>query len=132
MDCPFCAPRLEQEQRVVLSNDHCLLLEWRERQVALGDALLLVPRDHRPTVFDLTPEEWAATHELLGRAKDHLDRHAAPDGYNVGWNCGRVGGQDIFHAHLHVIPRHRDEPLAGQGIRYHLKQPLNARPRQAH
>jgi histidine triad (HIT) family protein len=27
----------------------------------------------------------------------------------------------MFHAHLHVIPRHKDEPLAGRGIRYWLK-----------
>ena len=49
----------------------------------------------------------------------------APDGSNVGWNCGRVGGQEVFHAHLHVIPRFRQEPLAGHGIRSHLKSELN-------
>jgi hypothetical protein len=33
----------------------------------------------------------------------------------------------VFHAHLHVIPRFADEPLAGRGIRYALKQPTNRR-----
>lgn len=51
-----------------------------------------------------------------------------PDGYNVGWNSGAVAGQEVFHAHLHVIPRFADEPLAGRGIRYALKQPTNRRP----
>ena len=56
-----------------------------------------------------------------------LKRTLEPQGYNVGWNCGPVGGQEIFHAHLHVIPRYQDEPLAGKGIRYWLKQEINVR-----
>ena len=33
--------------------------------------------------------------------------------------------QEVFHAHLHVIPRFRQEPMAGQGIRSHLKSEAN-------
>jgi histidine triad (HIT) family protein len=54
-----------------------------------------------------------------------MDERYHPDGYNVGWNCGAVGGQIAMHAHLHVIPRFRQEPYAGRGIRYWLKQPEN-------
>ena len=32
-----------------------------------------------------------------------------------------------FHAHLHVIPRFADQPLAGQGIRSHLMSDANRR-----
>ena len=56
-----------------------------------------------------------------------MDATCDPDGYNVGWNCGAVGGQSLMHAHLHVMPRFRQEPLAGQGIRALLqvrRQPL--------
>ena len=67
-----------------------------------------------------------ATFRLLLRVKVWMDAELSPDGYNVGWNCGRVGGQEVFHAHLHVIPRFRQEPLAGQGIRSHLKSEANS------
>jgi histidine triad (HIT) family protein len=63
----------------------------------------------------------------LQQVKALLDRQYAPDGYNLGWNCGQVAGQNVFHAHLHVIPRYGDEPLAGKGIRYWLKQETNKR-----
>jgi diadenosine tetraphosphate (Ap4A) HIT family hydrolase len=56
-----------------------------------------------------------------------LDQKFRPDGYNLGWNCGIVGGQEVFHAHLHIIPRFKDEPYAGRGIRYWLKQESNKR-----
>jgi diadenosine tetraphosphate (Ap4A) HIT family hydrolase len=36
-------------------------------------------------------------------------------------------GIEDYYAHLHVIPRYADEPLAGKGIRYWLKQPANKR-----
>jgi diadenosine tetraphosphate (Ap4A) HIT family hydrolase len=64
---------------------------------------------------------------LLQRVKALLDIAYQPQGYNVGWNCGQVGGQSVFHAHLHVIPRYQDEPFAGRGIRYWLKQVDNSR-----
>ena len=63
---------------------------------------------------------------LLQQARALLDERYQPDGYNVGWNSGAVGGQEVFHAHLHVIPRFRDEPLAGQGIRHALSRPRTA------
>ena len=40
---------------------------------------------------------------------------------------GGLGGQKIFHAHLHVVLRYKDEPMAGKGIRHWIKQPQNKR-----
>ncbi len=125
MSCPFCHPDAHDAQHVLLENAHCRLL--RKAQDVLEGAAVIVPKAHRATVFDLTEEEWAATFELLHKAKTHLDDVFAPEGYNVGWNCGEVAGQKIPHAHLHVIPRFPDEPLAGKGLRFHLKQPINKR-----
>jgi len=54
-----------------------------------------------------------------------MDEHYHRDGYNVGWNCWPAGGQIDMHAHMHVMPRFRQEPYAGRGIRFWLKQPTN-------
>ncbi|AZR73458.1 cell-cycle regulation histidine triad HIT protein [Anoxybacter fermentans] len=124
-ECPFCFPEIDQEQKIVLTNEHCMFLQ-KPQQVLIGSGVI-VPRKHRETVFDLTPEEWNSIYDLLIEVKEYLDKKYNPQGYNVGWNVGRVGGQEIFHAHLHVIPRYEDEPLAGKGIRFWLKQPENKR-----
>ena len=94
-------------------------------QGSLKHSGVIIPVAHRETVFELTEPEVVATFRLLRRVKAWMDAEFAPDGYNGGWNCGRVGGQELFHAHLHVIPRFRQEPLAGQGIRAHLKSEAN-------
>lgn len=82
--------------------------------------------------FDPTPEERAATSDLLREAQALLDRDYRPRGYTVGRNRGQVGGQEIFHAHLHVIPRYEDEPFAGRGRRSWLNSAENARPSRQH
>lgn len=111
---------------MVLKNTHCLFLQPSE-PVLVGSGLV-IPKRHCETVFDLTADEWQETFALLQQVKALLDQQYAPNGYNIGWNCGQVGGQEVLHAHLRVIPRYRDEPFAGRGIRYWLKQEANRRP----
>jgi diadenosine tetraphosphate (Ap4A) HIT family hydrolase len=89
---------------------------------------VIIPVAHRSSPFDFTPEEWAATHELLLKAKAAQDERLAPDGYTLIWNCFSEVGQPPNHAHLHVIPRFDDEPFADRGGRSAIKVPKNRRP----
>lgn len=124
-DCVFCSIENDLEQQIVLSNQYCVFLQ-KPQEVLIGSGVI-VPKEHRKTVFDLSEQEWGATFELLQEVKEYLDSKYKPQGYNIGWNVGNVGGQEIFHAHLHVIPRYEDEPMSGKGIRYWIKQPQNKR-----
>jgi histidine triad (HIT) family protein len=124
MDCPYC-PIREPEQKVVFENDLVLFLQDERYQGALRHSGVIIPIQHRETLFDLSDAEIAATFQLLARVKEWMDRRFSPDGYNIGWNCGRIGGQEVFHAHMHVIPRFQQEPLAGKGIRALLKSDAN-------
>src|ERR687895_357788 len=124
MDCVYC-PLRDEEHHVIFRTELVAFLQAPAHQGALKHSGIIIPLEHRETVFDLTEQELLATFRLLTRVREWMDARFAPDGYNVGWNCGRVGGQEIFHAHMHVIPRFRQEPLAGQGIRSHLKSDAN-------
>lgn len=122
--CPYC--RLtDPEARVLFQNDLALFIEDERFQGALKHSGVIVPREHRPTVFELSEEEIVATFRLLAVVKRWMDEEFQPAGYNIGWNCGATGGQDLFHAHMHVIPRFAQEPLAGKGIRALLKSDAN-------
>ena len=88
---------------------------------------VIIPKSQVGTPFELSDKEWADTKILMQEIKAYLDEKYKPDGYNVGWNVGVAGGQEVAHAHLHIIPRYSDEPYAGKGIRYWFKQPENVR-----
>ena len=120
MSCPFCSLTVSE---IVLESDCCVFTQIQQ-SILIGSGLI-IPRSHRETVFELTQGEWIDTYELLQRVKVLLDEKYKPDGYNIGWNSGSVAGQEVFHVHLHVIPRFKDEPFAGRGIRWWLKQEEN-------
>lgn len=88
---------------------------------------VIIPKTQVGTPFDLSEQEWKDTKSLMHEIKSYLDKKYQPDGYNVGWNVGKAGGQEVAHAHLHIIPRYADELYAGKGIRYWFKQPENIR-----
>ena len=123
MNCPYCPVR--DHEKIIFQSDLVLFLQDERYQGALKHSGLIIPIQHRETLFDLSEAEITATFRLLWRVKGWMDERYSPDGYNIGWNCGRVGGQEVFHAHMHVIPRFRQEPLAGQGLRSHLKSAAN-------
>ena len=125
MQCPFCHPQVEAEP-IVGRNEHCLAINVQD-EILIGSRII-VPRQHRTSPFEMTEEEIVATFELLRTARSEMDSSMSPDGYNIGWNCGAIAGQEVLHTHLHVIPRFRDEPLAGKGIRFWIKQESNRRP----
>ncbi len=125
MECPYCVLE-EPDPKIVFGDELVRFLQDRRYQGALKHSGIIIPIAHRETVFDLTEPELVATFRMLHKVKAWMDAEFSPDGYNVGWNVGRVGGQEVFHAHLHVIPRFRQEPLAGKGIRAHLKSEANS------
>lgn len=126
-DCPFCNPALDPEQKIIFENETCYFLQHNLEQDVLEGCGVIVPKHHRIDAFALTPEEWNDSYNLLQKAKKYLDETFGADGYTLGWNVGRVSNQTIPHSHLHVIPRYKDEPLAGRGLRFWLKQPINKR-----
>jgi len=95
---------------------------------ALIGSFVIVPKSYVSTPFELSEQEWADTKKMMDVVKAYCDEKYQPDGYTVGWNVGKTAGQTVEHAHMHIIPRHRDEPFAGKGIRHWIKKDENARP----
>jgi diadenosine tetraphosphate (Ap4A) HIT family hydrolase len=89
---------------------------------------MVLPVEHRRAPWDLSVQEWTATQTLLRDMKERVSEMYGPNGWNVGWNVGEVGGQSVDHAHCHLIPRYADELYAGRGLRWWFKQPQNAKP----
>jgi diadenosine tetraphosphate (Ap4A) HIT family hydrolase len=118
---------------VYIENEWCVYASSRDPRDppdVLPGSGIIVPKAHRASAFDLTTEEWGATHELLLKAKAVQDESLAPDGYFLSWTSFPSSAEDVrgMHAHLHVVPRFDDEPLRDGGGRVGIKGADNVRP----
>jgi len=68
--------------------------------------VLVVPKRHVASFFDMTAEEQTAVLGLLNQAQRLIQNVHRPDGYNIGVNIGKAGGQSRMHVHVHLIPRY--------------------------
>jgi diadenosine tetraphosphate (Ap4A) HIT family hydrolase len=112
-NCRFCRQNKLLIDRPLLIMKHFFILgsieENRPHQA------MVVPHRHIETPFELNHEEWSEIGEALAFVKRRFSKNSA-DGFTIGWNVGAVAGQEVFHAHLHVIARFAGEPSEGLGI----------------
>jgi histidine triad (HIT) family protein len=64
---------------------------------------LLVPKAHIATLYDATPANQAALGKMLTLAGRLAREAGATDGFRTIINNGRVGHQEVYHVHMHVL-----------------------------
>jgi diadenosine tetraphosphate (Ap4A) HIT family hydrolase len=106
--CLFCTAR-------DVTRDNALAYAARDTYPVSPGHTLIIPRRHVADFFELTPEELAACMELVIAEQRAIAVELKPDGYNVGVNVGRAGGQSIRHVHIHLIPRYAGDHHRPQG-----------------
>ena len=73
---------------------------------SLGGHVMVAPYRHVDDFGDLTDKEALEIHRLAGQGIAALADVYGPQGYNLGWNLGRIAGAGVVdHIHLHVVPR---------------------------
>jgi diadenosine tetraphosphate (Ap4A) HIT family hydrolase len=108
MECELCTPA-----DVVLDDD---LAYVRHDSNALSRGhVIVVPRRHVANFFDMTAGEQASVLALLNAAQRKIQAEHAPDGYNIGVNIGKAGGQARMHVHVHLIPRYAGDVADPRG-----------------
>ena len=65
--------------------------------------LLLIPKAHRASLYDYGPDDAPLLGRLLALAPRLAREHGAPDGFRTIINTGRIGRQEVYHLHVHVI-----------------------------
>jgi histidine triad (HIT) family protein len=115
MSCVFCdivaghapASILFQDERTITFLDH--------RPVTPGH-MLVVPRRHAAFLADLDPEDGAQLFRVGQRGAAALRASSLRcEGVNFHLADGEVAGQEVFHVHLHVLPRFTGD---GFGLRF--------------
>ena len=108
--CVFCELWDGQDKRIFFKNSVCYVIADR-LPVSFGH-LLVIPNKHYADMFE-APDDVIA--ELFKTAKAFgtiLMKSLTADGINLTVNNGSAAGQDVFHLHVHVIPRYSDSDFS--------------------
>jgi ATP adenylyltransferase len=104
--CVFCLAAAADDDAalVVHRGTHAFVL-LNKYPYASGH-LMIAPYRHLGDFAALSDEEALEMHRLAERGMAALAETFAPQGYNLGWNLGRIAGAGVVdHVHLHVVPR---------------------------
>jgi ATP adenylyltransferase len=68
--------------------------------------LMVAPYRHVGEFSELGDGEALEVHRLASQGMGALAQLYGPQGFNLGWNLGRIAGAGVVdHVHLHVVPR---------------------------
>jgi diadenosine tetraphosphate (Ap4A) HIT family hydrolase len=103
--CVFCAIADGELEASVIAQDETALAFMDLNPITPGHALV-VPRSHATGLADLEPATGAHVFTLAMRVAAAVRGSGIrADGVNVFLSDGAAAGQDVFHVHLHVLPR---------------------------
>ncbi len=109
-ECAFCSLIAEESSAYRLYEDEHSLAVLDIEPATRGHTLV-VPKSHYETVTEM-PEPLAGdVFQTVHRVAGALESVYQLQGYNIVQSNGVAAGQDIFHAHIHVIPRYEDDAV---------------------
>lgn len=121
-DCVFCA--------VIAGRLPASFVYRDDRAVAFLDVYpvhpghtLVVPRTHVVDLLDCPGDVASHLFDVSRRLAPAVVQAAAAAGFNVWTANGRAAGQQIFHLHVHILPRFEDDAF---GLRFPQSYPQEA------
>jgi histidine triad (HIT) family protein len=120
-DCEFCAIAAGEGDAHVVFED-AETVAFLDRHPAAEGHVLVATADHYEGISDAP----AALYGRLFRTVRTVAPAAAgavdADGVTVVQSSGATAGQDVFHLHVHVVPRFEDDDVSMAPRRQHLSE----------
>lgn len=121
-DCVFCA---------LLDRRSPASFVYKDEQVAAfldlfpvhSGHTLVVPRQHVADLLTCPPDVVGHLFRVSVAIAPAVVATVGGDGFNVWAANGRAAGQEVFHLHLHILPRHRGDAF---GLRFPKGYPTEA------
>ena len=107
-NCIFCKIANGEIPSATLYEDEDFRVILDLGPASKGHALIL-PKEHAANIFELPDDLAAKAIVLAKKIATTLKEGLHADGVNIVQNNGEVAGQTVFHFHLHMIPRYKDD-----------------------
>jgi histidine triad (HIT) family protein len=124
MSCLFCEMVAGREEASIVYDDDRVFALMDIRPVTPGH-LMVVPKRHAASLAELEDEDSDALLRVARRAAAALRESGLQcEGVNLFLADGEAAGQEVFHVHLHVLPRFEGD---GFGLRFPPDYSVRAR-----
>lgn len=70
---------------------------------------LLVPKKHFANLYEMPDEVLANLAPTIKKLAIAIKKAVGADGINIGMNNDSAAGQLVFHAHIHIMPRFKND-----------------------
>lgn len=109
-DCIFCkVVSKEIDAEIVAEGNN--FIAFRDTNPLTEGHILIVPKKHLVTLLDIPNHLGSEMLELMKKVGgDILDKKLG-GGFNILMNNLEVAGQEVMHAHIHVIPRKEGDDI---------------------
>lgn len=107
-DCIFCKIANGEIPSATLFEDEDFRVILDLGPATKGHALIL-PKSHFANIYEM-PDELAGKAMILAKKMaSRMTEALKCDGFNVVQNNGEAAGQTVFHFHMHLIPRYKND-----------------------
>ena len=69
----------------------------------------ILPKEHYADLYELPEETAGEVMKLAKKMAAQMTQRLGCEGFNLVQNNGELAGQTVFHFHMHLIPRYRDD-----------------------
>lgn len=107
-NCIFCKIAAGEIPSATLYEDDDFRVILDLGPATKGHALIL-PKEHYANLYEINEEVAGKAFKLAKKMITRLTDVLGCDGYNVVQNNGESAGQTVFHFHMHLIPRYKDD-----------------------
>ena len=107
-NCIFCKIAAGEIPSATIYEDEDFRVILDIEPASKGHALIL-PKEHFANLYELSDEIAAKALIVAKKVISKMTDIVGCDGYNVVQNNGEAAGQTVFHFHMHLIPRYKDD-----------------------
>ncbi len=101
-DCIFCKiVRGEIPSRKVYEDDD--MLAFHDINPVAPVHFMIIPKEHVDSLSHVTADHAPLLGRMLAKAGELARLAGSPDGFRTIVNTGRIGRQDVYHLHIHII-----------------------------
>jgi histidine triad (HIT) family protein len=102
MDCLFCKIVAgEIPARKLYEDDQVIAFHDIAPQAPVH--FLVIPKKHISTLNDLNEADTPLAGHILFTAQRLAKEQGCEEGFRVVMNCNELGGQTVYHIHMHVL-----------------------------